>query len=84
MADITVYTTTRCPYCVRVKRLLAAKGLEFNEIDLSRNPEGRVELVRLTGMRTFPQVLIGDRLVGGYEETQAAADSGKLDELLSA
>ncbi len=84
MAQITVYTTTFCPYCVRVKRLLSRRGLEFEEIDLSRSAEGRAELARRTGMRTFPQVLVGDHLLGGYEETQAAADSGRLEQLLSA
>lgn len=84
MAQITVYTTTRCPYCVRVKRLLDSKGVQYQEIDLARDPEGRGELVKLTGMMTFPQVLIDGKLVGGFNETQAAAQSGRLDELLAA
>lgn len=83
-SQITVYTTVPCPYCTRVKRLLDSKGLEFEEINLAMDPDGRAELVRLTGMMTFPQVLIDGRLVGGYEETQAAADSGRLEELLAA
>lgn len=84
MAEITVYTTTPCPYCVRVKRLLDSKGLEYEEINLAMNPEGRMELVKLTGMMTFPQVLIDGQLVGGFNETEAAAQSGRLDELLAA
>jgi glutaredoxin 3 len=83
-SQITVYTTTFCPYCVRVKRLLDAKGLQYEEINLARDPEGRSELVKLTGMMTFPQVLVDGQLVGGFTETQAAAQSGRLDELLSA
>lgn len=81
---ITVYTTTACPYCVRVKRLLDSKGLRYDEVNLSMSPEGRMELVGKTGMMTFPQVLIDGRLVGGFEETRAAAQSGRLDELLAA
>lgn len=84
MSQITVYTTVPCPYCSRVKRLLDSKGLQFEEIDLARDPDGRAELVKLTGMMTFPQVLVDGQLVGGYEETQAAASSGKLDDLLTA
>lgn len=84
MSQITVYTTVPCPYCTRVKRLLDSKGLEFEEINLSMDPDGRAELVRLTGMMTFPQVLVDGELVGGYEETQAAVDRGELDELLTA
>jgi glutaredoxin 3 len=84
MAEIKVYTTTACPYCVRVKRLLDSRGLQYEEIDLARDPEGRMELVKLTGMMTFPQVLIDGQLVGGFNETQAAAQSGRLDELLAA
>lgn len=81
---IVVYTTDRCPYCMRAKRLLDSKGLAYEEINLGRDPEGRVELAGKTGMMTFPQVLIDDTLVGGFEETAAAAATGKLDELLSA
>jgi glutaredoxin 3 len=84
MAEITVYTTTACPYCTRVKRLLDAKGLAYDEVNLGRDPEGRMALAGRTGMMTFPQVLIGEQLIGGFEETQSAAQSGKLDELLAA
>lgn len=79
-----MYTTDPCGYCARVKGLLQSRGLDFEEINLTRDPEGRMELVRRTGMMTFPQVVIGEDLVGGYIETAAAADSGRLDELLAA
>jgi len=84
MAEIVVYTTTPCPYCTAVKRLLAERGLPFAEINLAKDPEGRAELAKRTGMRTFPQVLVNGRLIGGYEETRAALLSGELDELLAA
>jgi glutaredoxin 3 len=82
--QIVVYTTDRCPYCIRAKRLLDSKGLAYEEINLGRNPDGRMALARKTGMMTFPQVLIDDVLVGGFEETAAAATTGRLDELLAA
>lgn len=84
MSKITVYTTDPCSFCSAVKSLLRSRGLEFAEINLSRDPEGRAELARRTGMMTFPQVLVEDRLVGGFVETQAAARDGSLDELLAA
>jgi glutaredoxin 3 len=82
MSKVTVYTTEPCSYCARAKGLLKARGVEFAEVNLSRDPEGRVELARETGMMTFPQVLIDGQLVGGFTEVQAAAESGRLDELL--
>jgi len=84
MPEIVVYTTTPCPYCSAAKRLLEERGLAFREINLAKDPEGRAELARRTGMMTFPQVLIGERLIGGYEETRAALISGQLDQLLNA
>jgi glutaredoxin 3 len=84
MSRITVYTTEPCAYCARVKGLLRSRGVEFAEINLSKDPEGRMELARKTGMMTFPQVLVDGQLVGGFTETRAAAENGRLDELLAA
>jgi len=84
MSEIVVYTTEPCSFCARVKGLLSARGVEFAEVNLSKDPTGRVELVQRTGMMTFPQVLIDGELLGGYREVQAAADSGRLDDLLAA
>jgi glutaredoxin 3 len=84
MSKVTVYTTDPCSYCARVKGLLKARGVEFAEVNLSRDPDGRMELARKTGMMTFPQVLIDGELVGGFIEVQAAAENGRLDELLVA
>jgi glutaredoxin 3 len=81
---ITVYTTDPCSFCARVKGMLSAKGLEFSEVNLSRDPAGRVELASRTGMMTFPQVLVGDQLLGGFAETVSALQSGRLDEMLAA
>jgi glutaredoxin 3 len=84
MSQITVYTTEPCGYCARVKGLLRSRGLEFSEVNLSKDPQGRVELVAKTGMMTFPQVLVEDRVVGGFNEVRAAVESGRLEEMLAA
>jgi glutaredoxin 3 len=81
---ITVYTTEPCSFCARVKGLLRARGLEFAEVNLTKDPAGRVELASRTGMMTFPQVLVGERVLGGYAELLSAVESGRLDELLVA
>jgi glutaredoxin 3 len=83
MSDVTVYTTEPCSYCARAKGLLKARGVEFSEVNLARDPEGRVELAKQTGMMTFPQVIIDGELVGGFTEVRAAAESGRLDQLLA-
>ena len=84
MAQITVYTTDPCSFCVRVKQLLAKRELEYTEINLSKDPEGRDRLVELTGMVSFPQVVIGDEVIGGFLETIEADRSGRLSDLLAA
>jgi glutaredoxin 3 len=81
-STVTVYTTHPCPWCERVKQLLSSRGVEFQEINLAKDPDGRAELVRRTGMMTFPQVLVGDRLVGGFEQTLEAVRSGRFTRLL--
>jgi glutaredoxin 3 len=84
MPRITVYTTEPCSYCVRVKRLLDARDVEFTEINLSKDADGRSELAERTGMLSFPQVIIDGTLIGGFQEVQAAAESGRLEKLLAA
>ena len=82
-AQIIVYTTEPCSFCARVKGLLRTHGLEFNEVNLVKDPTGRVELAGRTGMMSFPQVVVGGELLGGYAETLNALESGRLDELLA-
>jgi glutaredoxin 3 len=84
MSNVTVYTTEPCSFCARVKGLLKARKVEFSEVNLSRDPEGRMELAQQTGMMTFPQVIVDGELLGGFTEVQAAAESGRLDEMLAA
>jgi glutaredoxin 3 len=84
MRPVTVYTTDACPFCTRAKTLLSKRGIEYEEINLARDPDGRAELVARTGMFTFPQILIGDDAIGGFTELVAADRAGTLSELLAA
>jgi glutaredoxin 3 len=82
MDPVTVYTTDRCGLCVSAKRLLEKRGVEYREVNLSRDPDGREQLQLLTGMFTFPQIVVGERPIGGFNELLAADRAGHLDELL--
>jgi glutaredoxin 3 len=82
MTQVTVYTTEPCSFCARVKGLLKSRGVEFAEVNLSKDPDGRVELAQRTGMMTFPQVIVDGQLLGGFTEVQAADQDGRLQQLL--
>ena len=80
--DIVMYSSGWCPYCVRARALLERKGLPFREIKLDENPADRdVMLARSGGRRTVPQIFIGERHVGGFDELYALDKSGQLDAL---
>ena len=81
MAKITVYSTDPCSFCLRAKELLKLRGLSFEEINLAKDPAGRLELVEKTGMLSFPQIVIGGEVVGGFQELVQADRSGRLAEL---
>jgi thioredoxin reductase (NADPH) len=82
MPAVTVYSKETCPYCSMAKRLLAAKGQSWTEIDIEREPGRRDEMIERTGRRTVPQIFIGDRHVGGFDDLAALEDAGELDALL--
>ena len=84
MNQVTVYTTEPCGYCRVAKALLNKRGVVFEEINLAKDPEGRAELVRRTGMMTFPQVVIDGEPIGGYQELVQYDRSGALAELAPA
>ena len=84
MADVVVYTTEPCGFCRQAKALLDSRGVVYEEINLAKDPDGRADLVALTGQMTFPQVLIGGRPLGGFRELLEADRDGVLDELLAA
>jgi glutaredoxin 3 len=81
---VVVYTTEPCGFCRQAKALLEARGIEFREVNLARSPEGREALVARTGQMTFPQVLIGERSIGGFRELVEADRDGSLKTLLKA
>ncbi|MBI5104949.1 MAG: glutaredoxin, partial [Solirubrobacterales bacterium] len=80
---ITVYTTEPCSFCVRVKDLLQRRGLAYDEVNLAKDPDGRAELHAKTGMLSFPQVVIGEHVIGGFRETVEADRTGRLAELIA-
>ena len=77
-----MYSKSWCPYCRMAKRLLAAKGMAWHEVDVEQAPERRREMVKRSGRTTVPQIWIGDRHVGGYDDLARLDASGELDALL--
>jgi glutaredoxin 3 len=85
MAQVDIYTTRYCPYCIAAKGLLKRKGIAFTEIDVSGDPQGRSRMVeRAQGRYTVPQIFVGATHVGGSDELHALDGAGKLDPLLAA
>jgi len=82
--QVTLYTTEACPFCTSAKALLAKRGIAYEEINLARDPDGRAQLSELTGMITFPQIVIDGETLGGFQELLAADRAGTLSELLAA
>ena len=80
---VTVYTTEPCGFCRQAKALLESRGIDYEEVNLARSPEGREALVARTGQMTFPQILIGERAVGGFRELVEADRDGSLKSLLA-
>ena len=81
MTKITVYSTEPCSFCVRAKQLLEHRNLEFHEVNLAKDPVGRAQLVEETGMLSFPQIIVGEVLVGGFQQLVEADRDGRLAEL---
>jgi glutaredoxin 3 len=84
MNRLTIYTTEPCGYCRTAKVLLDKRSIPYEEINLAKDPMGRAELVQLTGMMTFPQVVIDGEPIGGYQELVRADRAGQLSELAQA
>ena len=81
---ITLYTTEPCGFCRQAKALLSARGISYHEVNLAKDPGGRAELVALTGQLTFPQLVAGELVIGGFRELLEADRDGLLDDLLAA
>ena len=83
MKPITVYTMERCPYCVRAKQLLDRRGYKYTEHKVDVNDVAKWdELERRTGLKTMPQIFIGDKCVGGCTDLEALNAQGKLKGLV--
>ena len=83
-AEVKVYSTTFCPYCVRAKQLLERKGVAYTEVNLDKEePEVRLELMKKTNQRTVPQIFINDQFIGGFDQLYALEKEGKLNDLLA-
>ena len=87
MADangVTLYTTEPCGFCRMAKSLLASRGVAYEEVNLAKDPDGRADLVARTGQMTFPQIVVGERAIGGFRELIEADRAGVLQSLLAA
>ncbi|MGE0045405.1 MAG: glutaredoxin 3 [Hyphomonadaceae bacterium] len=84
MKKVTVYTRAFCPFCTRALSLLERKGAEVTEIDATFDPAAKAEMIqKANGMRTFPQIFIGETHIGGCDELHALERAGGLDPLLA-
>lgn len=83
-AEVTLYTADPCGFCRMAKALLEKRGVPYEEVNLTKNELGRERLFRITGQMTFPQVLVGERSLGGFRELLEADRDGTLEELLEA
>jgi glutaredoxin 3 len=84
-AAVKMYATNVCPYCVMAERLLRAKGVDaIDKVRVDLDPVMRQEMMQKTGRRTVPQIYIGERHIGGYDDLAALDRAGGLDPLLKA
>jgi glutaredoxin 3 len=81
---VVLYTTDPCGFCRQAKALLESRGVTYREINLAKDPVGRADLVALTGQLTFPQIVVGERSIGGFRELLEADREGHLSDLLAA
>lgn len=85
MPKVSIYTASLCPYCHMAKELLRTKGVSYDEIDVTGARDVRAEMqARAGGRSTVPQIWIGERHVGGYDDLSALDRAGQLDPLLAA
>ena len=84
MPNVVIYTTARCPYCLRAKALLDSKNVAYEEIPVDGNPTLRAEMASKAGRTSVPQIWIGERHIGGCDDLVALERAGRLDPLLQA
>ena len=78
MSNVQIYTTPNCAFCLAAKTLLKQRGFDYEEIRVDTDPQRLAEMVARTQRRSVPQVVIGERVIGGYEELAEAVRSGQL------
>lgn len=84
MAKVLMYSTGACPFCLMAERLLKAKGVaDIEKVRVDLEPDRRQEMMQRTGRRTVPQIYVGERHVGGYDDLAALDRTGGLDPLLA-
>ena len=84
MQNVKIYTTASCPYCIRAKQILSARGVaQLEEIRVDEQPAERVKMMEITGRRTVPQIFIGSTHVGGCDDLMALDRRGELLPLLA-
>jgi glutaredoxin 3 len=85
MAKVLMYTSAYCTYCTNAERLLHSKGVtEIEKVQIDTAPELKIAMMEKTGRRTVPQIYIGERHVGGFDDLRALDLAGELDPLLTA
>ena len=82
-AQVVMYSTRFCPYCMRARALLDGKGVSYTDIGVDGRPELRAQMVELSGRHTVPQIWIGAHHAGGYDDIALLERQGLLDQLLS-
>ena len=83
MKNVVIYSSNWCPFCIRAKQLLNAKGVEFEEIIVDGKPDIRQAMAEKAGRTSVPQIWIGEQHVGGCDDLFALEKTGKLDALLA-
>ncbi len=84
MTEVVMYSSAHCPFCVNAERLLTSKGVKgINKIMIDQDPDARMTMMEKTGRRTVPQIYIGERHVGGFDDLHALDVAGELEGLLA-
>ena len=84
MANITIYSKQWCSYCANAKRLLTARGFDYEEVDITHDPALEAKLIEQTGQRTVPQIFVENKPIGGFVELARLVAKGELDHLKNA
>lgn len=82
-SPVVMYTTSWCPYCARARQLFESKGVPWTEIDIEATAGARAEMQQRSGRTSVPQIFVGERHLGGFDDAQALDEHGELDRLLA-